>query len=138
MSITNTTPVPTVPTKLRILAIVIGSGVAVPTNTVGPGTQIDNGDGTFSDAGDGEVTYSFNYTTCPYAEVLVQSCDLMVEPDDTPILNEFGLPLYVDSGSPKSFKITDITKLLPFLSTWETLCTAAEAEVAERLTDGRL
>lgn len=138
MSIENTVPAPATPTKLRILAVIMHSGIAVPKNTTGPGTQIDNGDGTFSDAGDGPVTYGCEYTTPFYAEIIVQACNPMVDGGGNPILNVVGLPVYNDVGNPKSFKITEISELVPFLPTWSGIIDAAEAETAARISSGLL
>lgn len=132
MSIENTIPAPTAPPLIRVLALVVHSGIARAANTVGPGTQIANEDGTFTDAGDGPVVYGCEYTTPPYVEVISQKCEKIVDGDGNDVLNAFGMSVYTDLGSPSSFQLTDMNKLLPFLQVWGQLIDAAEGEILAR------
>lgn len=123
MSISNPSLPVALPSRLRVLAIVIHSGIAVPDNKVTEGEP---------------TVYGYRYASPINAEVVVQPCEPMLDGNGNAMINEFGLPLYVDKGGAKSFKITEMSKLMPFLSTWENMVAAAEVEIAERAANGTL
>jgi len=113
MAITNPLPTPAMPSKLRVISIMLHSGIAFTSDRL-----------------------TYGYSVYPGAEIIAQPCDQMLDVMGSPMLNEYGLPLYEDKGTAISIRISDPAKLLPFLSVWGGLIDAAEAEIASIYSEG--
>lgn len=130
MSINNTAPISSKPTKLRVLAIVMHSGKAVKELVPSPDGMTEG------NPPKPVMVEGYKWTEPPYAEIIVQACDLMLRKDGSPIMNELGMHLYEDKeGMIKSIKITNLATLAPFLTDWGKLVAAAEVLIQQHIEE---